>query len=67
MEESADVEVYRITKYDKDWNRISSAGLYDCNTTVPFDAGSARMDSAGDYLFIRTCHEMYQSSDGRNH
>ena len=34
MEESADVEVYRITKYDKDWNRISSAGLYDCNTTL---------------------------------
>ena len=66
-QESADVEVYRITKYDKDWKRISAAGLYDCNTTVPFDAGSARMDTLGDYLLIRTCHEMYQSDDGRNH
>jgi len=65
--QDASVEVYRITKYDKSWNRISSAGLYDCNTTVPFDAGSARMAQDGKYLLIHTCHEMYQSSDGRNH
>lgn len=66
-EESEEVEVYRITKYDKSWNRIGSAGLYDCNTTVPFDAGSARMDVCGNYLLIRTSHEMYMSSDGLNH
>ncbi len=65
--ESADVEVYRITKYDKNWNRLASVGLYDCNTTVPFDAGSARMDVWGNYLLIRTCHKMYKSSDGNNH
>ena len=57
-DESPDVEVFRITKYDKQWNRIGSAGLYDCNTTVPFDAGSLRMDDAGKYLLIRTSHEM---------
>ena len=66
-DESADVEVYRITKYDKNWQRLDSVGLSDCNTTVPFDAGSARMDTVGDYLVIRTCHEMYQSDDGYNH
>lgn len=66
-EESAEVEVYRITKYDKDWNRIGSVGLKDCNTTVPFRAGTARMDVSGKYLLIRTSHEMYQSSDGLNH
>lgn len=66
-EESAEVEVYRITKYDKNWNRIASTGLYGCNTTVPFDAGSARMDVCGNYLLIRTSHEMYQSDDGLNH
>lgn len=66
-EESADVEVYRITKYDKAWKRIASTGLYDCNTTVPFDAGSARMDICGNYLLIRTSHEMYTTSDGKNH
>ena len=65
--ESASVECYRITKYDKDWKRLGSAGLYDCNTTVPFDAGSARITEAGDYLFVRTCHEMYTSADGLNH
>lgn len=65
--ESADVEVYRITKYDTSWNRLGSVGLYDCNTTVPFDAGSCRMDSEGKYLVIHTSHEMYQTSDGYNH
>lgn len=66
-EESADVEVFRITKYDKSWNRIASTGLYDCNTTVPFDAGSLRMDTCGNYLLIHTSHEMYTTSDGLNH
>ena len=56
---ASSVEVYRITKYDKSWNRINSVGLFDCNTAIPFDAGSARMDALGDYLLIRTCHEMY--------
>lgn len=53
------VEVVRITKYDKNWNRIASASEYGANTKVPFDAGSARMTHDGKYLFIRTCHLMY--------
>ncbi len=66
-DEDESVECYRITKYDKNWNKISSTGLSDCNTTVPFDAGSARFAECGKYLLIRTCHEMYTSSDGYNH
>ena len=66
-EQSANVEVFRITKYNKDWSRIGAAGLSDCNTTYPFDAGSARMDVCGKYLLIRTSHEMYKSADGYNH
>ena len=65
--EDDSVEVFRITKYDKNWNEIKSCSLYGANTTVPFDAGSLRMTDNGKYLFIRTCHEMYKSSDGRNH
>lgn len=65
--EDDSVEVYRITKYDTDWNRISSCGLYGENTYIPFDAGTARMTSSGNYLLIRTCHEMYASSDGKHH
>lgn len=65
--ESAAVPSFRITKYDKKWNRLGCAELKNCNTTVPFDAGSVRMDACGKYLLIRTSHEMYRTSDGLNH
>ena len=66
--ESASVECYRLTKYDKSWNRKGSCGLYDCNTVSPFAAGSASMASSGNFLVIRTCHRMYKSKkDGLNH
>ena len=41
------VVCFAITKYDKNWNRIASAELKDCNTTIPFDAGSARFCHSG--------------------
>ena len=66
-EESDTVECYRITKYDKNWNRIGSAGLYDCNTFLPFRAGCVRMTEADGYLFVRTSHQIYLSSDGLRH
>lgn len=66
-DESAEIPVFRITKYDKNWNRIGCAELKDCNTTVPFDAGSLRMDTCGKYLLIHTSHEMYRTNDGYNH
>lgn len=66
-DESANVECFRITKYDKNWNRITSTGLYDCNTYSPFDVGSLRMTEASGYLFIRTAHEMYKTKDGYHH
>ena len=67
LSESADVTCFAVTKYDKNWNKIATAELKDCNTTVPFDAGSARFCHSGNYLLIRTSHEMYQSDDGLNH
>ena len=66
-DESADVECYRITKYDSSWNKIGSAGLYDCNTINPFEAGSCSMADQDGYLLVHTCHQMYKSSDGLNH
>ena len=65
--ENDSTEVIRVVKYDKDWNRLGQASLYDINTTVPFEAGSLRMDEYGGYLYVRTSHEMYTSSDGLNH
>ena len=66
-EENNETEVIRITKYDKNWNRLGSCGLYGANTVHPFDAGCCRFDHTGCFLVIRTCHEMYASSDGLNH
>lgn len=61
-------EVVRVVKYSKDWKRLGQASLRGANTTVPFDAGAVRCAEYGDYLYIRTCHEMYASSrDGKNH
>lgn len=65
--ESDSQEVVRVVKYDKNWNRLDSASLYGANTTIPFRAGSLRMTEYGGYLYIRTCHQMYMSSDGLNH
>ncbi len=61
------VEVYRLTKYDTNWNELGHASLFGANTFVPFDGGSARFASCGKYILIRTCHKMYVSSDGYNH
>lgn len=66
-DESDSVEVFRVTKYDKNWNRQGSCSLYGANTTVPFDAGSCRCADEGKWLVVRTCHEMYTSDDGLNH
>lgn len=66
-EENNSKQVFRITKYDKNWNRLGSCGLNGANTVHPFDAGSCRMAMSGKYLLISTCHEMYTSSDGLNH
>ena len=60
--------VIRVVKYSKDWKRLGQTSLRGANTTIPFDAGSLRCAEYGDYLYIRTCHEMYASSrDGKNH
>lgn len=66
-DDSDDVEVIRVVKYDKDFNRISSKSISAVNTYIPFDAGSLRMDETAGKLYIYTCHEMYQSSDGYHH
>lgn len=54
-----DVEVYRVVKYDKAFNRLGADSLYGENTVAPFEAGSLKMAEYGGYLYIRTCHKMY--------
>ena len=66
-EEDDSKEVFRITRYDKDWKRLDHASLFGANTVYPFDAGCVRFDRSDDILYIRTSHEMYTSDDGYNH
>lgn len=66
-DEDDNVEVFRLVKYDKSWNRLGSVSLYGANTYNPFNAGSLRMYEYNNYLFIRTCHTMYASDDGYHH
>ncbi|SKB92293.1 hypothetical protein SAMN06296386_10949 [Lachnospiraceae bacterium] len=61
-----ETEVYRVTKYDKDWKRLGSVGLFGANTYEPFAAGSCDIVSMGDFLIVHTCHTMY-SSDSTHH
>lgn len=67
LKQSNTVECYRITKYDKNWKRLSSVGLSNCNTYIPFDGGTCRIAQVGKYLILHTCHEMYATSDGLHH
>lgn len=69
IEEDNWKEVIRIVKYDKEFNRISSASIKggECFTTKPFHAGSGRMDEFEDRLILHTSRERYTTEDGLNH
>lgn len=62
LSENDNEEVYRITKYDQNWNYLGRAGIRGANTWKPFQAGTARIVKSGNYLIIRTCHEMYANA-----
>lgn len=64
-------EVVRVTKYDKNWNRVghvsARAGDVSSKITTPFKAGSLRCAEYGGYLYIYTCAEGYADRNGRCH
>lgn len=66
--ESDSLEVIRVVKYSKDWSqRLGAASICGANTETPFRSGSLRCAEYNGYLYIRTCHRMFKSSDGLNH
>ncbi len=67
LSEDDGVEVMRVVKYTKNWNRVSQASVFGANTTIPFRAGSLDMAQSGDILYIMTSHQMYTTSDGLRH
>ncbi|MGN0394204.1 MAG: hypothetical protein ACI4EF_02475, partial [Coprococcus sp.] len=61
-------EVYRITKYDKNFKRISSCGIKAEKTqTYSPIYGSARITHQGRYLYINTAQTSYALYDGLHH
>lgn len=66
-QESDSVEVLRVVKYSKDWQRLGEASFYGKDTKEPFAFGSFQCAEYGDHLAIHTCHTMYKARDGLNH
>ena len=65
--EGDNTEVFRIVKYDKNWNRMGACSIYGANTQYPCKAGSLRMTEIDGKLYVHTCHQMYKAVDGLNH
>ena len=64
--ESDETEVFRITRFDKDWNPTGYDSIYGGDTYVPFIAGRCAFAAYGNKLIIRTTHELY-ARNGRHH
>lgn len=72
-EENPNKIVIVIEKFDQNWVLQGSTkikGNYEHlfeGITVPFDAGSCRMEEYGNYLIVHTAREMFVHTDGLNH
>ena len=66
-EDNPNVEVMRITKYSKNWEKISSASIIGANTYEPFNVGAVRFVESGKYLYVYTAHTMFTYTDGLHH
>lgn len=58
---------FKTVKYTKAWQKVDEADYCDNNTIEPFEAGSLRMVEHDGYLYVRSSHKMYTTSDGLNH
>ncbi|GIQ71353.1 copper amine oxidase N-terminal domain-containing protein [Xylanibacillus composti] len=67
LEESNTLPVYRIVKYDKDWNKLDHADIQDVHVTKPLNASNLTMDSHNGKLVVYTGRERYLADDGLNH
>ena len=66
--ENDNVEVLRVVKYSKSWQKLGTASVRGENTYAIFQAGSCRMTELEGILFVDTSHTMYASdADGLHH
>ena len=70
MEENDGKEVYRVVKYDRNWNRVGAASITggESYTIQPFraTANTAMVEEDGT-LVLHTARLRYTSEDGINH
>ena len=64
--EDDNVEVIRVVKYDKKWNKLGCASLHGINTRA-HDGVTNRCAEYNGILYIHTCHTMYHGDDGLAH
>lgn len=57
-DESDDREVYRLTRFNKNWLELGHASVYGANTTVPFQGGCDFAEYQN-HLIVRTARQMY--------
>lgn len=76
LAENASATVLRITKYDKNLNRLGSASLTSGQVAnhptifgvqMPFMAGSPSMALVGGTLYVHMARQMHKAADGLNH
>lgn len=66
--ESNSVEVLRIVKYSKDWERLGAAALYSPHITdVIGQHGNLSFAEAGGILYIHSGRSTHKLNDGLNH
>lgn len=66
-EQKKDREVVRIVRYTKNWQRVDSASLYDCNTSEIFALCNTSFCEYNGLLYIRMGHKTYKDSNGLTH
>lgn len=66
-EQKKDKEVVRIVRYTKNWQRVDSASLYDCNTSEIFSLCNTAFCEYNGLLYVRTGHKSYKDNNGFTH
>lgn len=64
-----DKEVYRVVKYDHQWNRLGAASVTGgaSNTSAPSQLHHTGMAIQGDTLIVHTARQMYPDAAGTRH
>ncbi|MDE7011388.1 MAG: S-layer homology domain-containing protein [Oscillospiraceae bacterium] len=67
-EENNSKTVFRVVKYDKNWNKLGTSDISDCFTTEPFrHTGHTAMAEHDGTLILHTSRQRYLTDDGLRH